>query len=102
MRIVAYAWLLAAMSACTLYFDHGKNKCDQVAAGTAAGEIAQQEQRYPDNLSCQTFGSPDQCDPDCGPCPVFERPEAVPAPPSWGVCGSPCDSLDETSCTARS
>ena len=29
----------------------------------------------------------------CGPCPV--SPE-----PTWGVCGSPCDSLDQAACAA--
>jgi hypothetical protein len=93
---------LVCLSACLLE-EHGSGgpQCDILTGGDlppksgGSGLIAQQQQRNPQDLSCQSFGGP-TCDPDCGPCPATEL-----APiPSWGVCGSSCEVEDEVSCAA--
>jgi hypothetical protein len=52
--------------------------------------------RNPETLLCQSFGG--ECDPACGPCPaVVGRTPA----PTWGICGSSCENLDELSCAVQ-
>ena len=59
-----------------------------------APAIAPAPLRNPDTLQCESFGS--GCDPSCAPCA-----EAAFAPiPSWGVCGSTCETLDRSACAA--
>ena len=100
---------LVSLSGCVLYFtgDDGPDKCDIDFAEPA---IAPASIRNPDTLACESYGRPPQCDPDCGPCPPYA--EGAPRPgdgtadlaplPSWGVCGSSCETLGENACSARS
>ncbi len=53
--------------------------------------IASPQLRDPDTLTC--VAGPPGCNPECGPCP------GVPAT-SWGICGSPCEALDDAACVA--
>jgi hypothetical protein len=56
-----------------------------------------QDQRNPQDLTCQNFGGGPICDPECGPCPLGTDLAPI---PSWGVCGSACELQDESSCAA--
>jgi hypothetical protein len=49
----------------------------------------------PDTLLCELWGGGGPCDPRCGPCPAVAL--STP-PPSWGSCGSQCESLSEAAC----
>src|SRR5258706_4328794 len=85
------ALLLVLFAGC--FIDHG-HRCEPVATGL----VVPAPLRNPDNLTCQSFGPP--CDPTCGLCPATGA-DIAPIP-SWGVCGSSCDSLDQATCAARS
>ena len=85
-------WLIwiALLPGC-VYFtnDGGRDDCP---------DFAQEEitalQRNPETLECGSYGS-GQCDPACGPCPLF-APEV-----SWPACDGRCESLGETDCAAE-
>src|SRR6185503_19797747 len=82
-----------------LFTEHGTGgggDDDCLEVPTTGAPIAQALQRNPESLTCEGFGGPFPCDPACGPCPADAEPPAV----SWGFCGSPCETLVETSCEA--
>lgn len=87
MRLVWIA-VFGSLSGCSLVFDGGRTGDDVC---TPVAEL-QPALRNPFDLTCSSFGG---CDPSCGPC-------ALPPIPAWGVCGSPCDALDEATCSKRS
>jgi hypothetical protein len=70
---------------------------DDVVCALAEPAALVAPQRNPDTLTCQAFGL---CNPECGPCPLAaEGPPEETAPiPSWGFCGSTCESLPEAAC----
>lgn len=98
-RLAVIVVVLAPLSGCLLW-EHGSGgtQCtfgDDTQPQTGSGgatEIATQQQRNPQDLLCQSFGG--SCNPECGPCPAV----ALAPIPSWGVCGSACESHDEASC----
>jgi hypothetical protein len=102
MRSFAVVALAASLSGCLLFFDdRGGKSC----ALTDQADIAPAPLRNPDNLLCQSFGG-GSCDPACGPCPEQTQTGggkggALAPIPSWGFCGSTCDSLDEATCSAN-
>lgn len=93
------AWLVLASSlpGCTLFFD-GPDRDQCIVEDTPA--IAPAPLRDPENLTCQSFGG--GCDPSCGPCPEVAEVAGLAPIPSWGICGSPCEGLDEATCATRS
>ena len=93
--LVSLAMLLALASGCTLVFvDDGGDDDICVFAEPAS---APAPQRNPDTLTCESFGG--GCIPECGPCPAAEAEPALRQPiPSWGFCGSTCESLPEAAC----
>jgi hypothetical protein len=94
---------ITVLSGCNLFFDDGGKRpieCTDVATSKAEpdSEPALPPLRDPDHLSCQSFGG-STCNPECGECP----PQSDLAPiPTWGVCGSFCESLTESDCAASS
>jgi len=101
MRLVLL--VLAILPAC--FWEHGKggggggdDVC--VTPATDLPASAPAPLRDPGTLMCQSFGG--GCDPTCGPCPeaTDPRPGFTPPIPSWGVCGSPCESLSPSQCAA--
>lgn len=95
MRLALLTSVLLLVPACTLFFDDGGKRPDPcVTAGDdqPQPEGVPQAQRDPATLTCETFGG--QCDETCGPCPAVADSPAV----TWGVCGSPCEQLDEAAC----
>ena len=96
---------VALLSGCALFFDDGGKRppqCTDVPTGKAEPEgPAPQPLRDPDHLSCQAFGG-GGCDPECGDCPPESTRGDFAPIPSWGVCGSFCESLAETACAASS
>ena len=103
MRTLVIA-LVTVLSGCNLFFDDGGRRPEQCDLATSAGddppEVAPAPLRDPDHLSCQSFGS--GCDPECGDCPPEAAASDFAPIPSWGMCGSPCESLDESACAASS
>ena len=90
MRLFA---LLAVLPGC-FYFvgdDSGGDDCT-IVERTAGAPIATAPLRNPETLTCESFGT--GCDPACGPCPAL-APE-----PTWGQCGSPCETLGPADCAA--
>jgi hypothetical protein len=94
MRTFILVAVLTLVPGCFWVFDdRGKgDACDLPLAQEAVAEPA--PLRNPENLTCQTFGP--ICDPECGPCPLA----ASQPTPTWGLCGSTCDSLTESACSA--
>jgi hypothetical protein len=90
--------LVTLLAGCLLY-ERGKGDCpiaeDRPQDG--AEPAIQAELRNPQDLTCQAFGGGDPCDPQCGPCPAIDQAP----PPSWGICGSECELLDEFTCGTR-
>jgi len=89
--------LLLLVPAC--FWEHGKGGGDDVCVltgnGTDVPAIAQAPLRDPGDLRCVSFGS--GCDPSCGPCP---EAALTPPIPSWGFCGSPCETKGPSECAA--
>ena len=108
MRSLIVASVVVLVPGCMLFFDGGgkrPDKCDlPVSEDTRGGDgagIAPLALRDPDRLVCESFGGP-MCDPDCGPCPAIDLgggAELAPIP-SWGQCGSSCETLTEDACAA--
>ncbi len=93
---------ITVLSGCNLFFDDGGKRptqCEDVATSGAAPESA--PLRDPGSLSCQTF-SGGGCDPECGPCPSAQEVAPIPPIPTWGTCGSFCESLTESACQTNS
>jgi len=88
--LASLSMILLMISGCSLVFDDGG---DDVCAVAAEPASLPAPQRNPESLTCQSFGS--GCLPECGPCPALDL---VPTP-SWGFCGSACDSLSEDACS---
>jgi hypothetical protein len=94
MRSIVIAVVMFS-SGCALFFDDGGKRPPR-CLDEATDEIAEPAGlRDPEQLTCTSFGP--GCDPECGPCP--EQTSLAPIP-SWGVCGSVCEGMDETSCAA--
>ncbi len=91
--------LLLGLSGCLLFFDDGGHRPDQCLTPETGAPIAQLPLRNPDTLECQAFGG--GCDPACGPCPPQTQTDLAPLP-SWGVCGSSCETLSESQCATAS
>jgi len=92
------SYILAAVtlftSGCMLFFDDGGRRpevCDLAEPASAPAPL-----RDPERLTCESFGG--TCNPQCGPCPAVAGLAPI---PSWGVCGDPCEALDEATCAAR-
>jgi hypothetical protein len=88
--------LLSILTGCL--WEHGKGGGgggDDVCVQTDFGEpaIAPAPLRDPGNLTCTSFGG--GCNSDCGPCP---EASLTPPIPSWGICGSGCESLGPGQC----
>jgi hypothetical protein len=92
--LASLAMFLVLTSGCVLVFDDDDGGDDVCLAGAEPASLPA-PQRNPDTLSCQSFGG--GCAPGCGPCPAV----ALVAQPSWGFCGSTCDSLSETDCATN-
>lgn len=95
---LALVALLVTAPACSLFWEKGSggggdDVCVQ-AEDTPA--IAPAPLRNPADLTCESFGG--GCNTECGPCPAATA-DATPPLPSWGVCGSICDSLGDGACT---
>jgi len=86
--LVAYS-LLCLAAGCVLFSTDGGHTCRDEDVGAPAPL-----QRNPDTLICESIGVP-PCDPACGPCPAVDSPAV-----SWGICGSPCETLDRAACAA--
>jgi hypothetical protein len=85
LRMAALA-LGVSLAGCSLYLD-GDDDGDPDGGIFCGG--APLQLRNPDNLECQSFGSP---------CPSA-APEADQAPlPSWGTCPGRCETLGEFAC----
>ena len=96
MRSLALIALVVSFAGCLLFDDRGGQSPCVSGADLGAPAFEPTPLRNPENLICQSFGAP--CDPSCGVCP----PQAGFAPtPTWGICGSSCDSLDESTCSTR-
>jgi hypothetical protein len=95
------ALLALSLSGCLLFSDGGGKSCDLPLA-EEADAIA--PLRNPQTLTCDSFGG--TCNPECGPCPAEpqgprnEDVAALAPIPSWGSCGSFCDTLGEGSCAS--
>ena len=91
--------LLAVAPACLWEHGKGGGTGDDVCvqAGTDTTGIALAPQRDPGDLRCVSFGGGGGCDPSCGPCPAAAF---TPPIPSWGFCGSPCETKGPTECAA--
>jgi hypothetical protein len=89
--------ILLMTSGCTLFFEGGKggDVCLLDQGGSPEPRFEPAPLRNPETLTCESFGG--GCNPECGPCP--ELAELAPIP-SWGFCGSACESLDESACAA--
>jgi hypothetical protein len=101
MRLLTLAAVLALPGCMTFFDDGGKRppRCD--LAETQTGEVASLPAplRDPERLTCQQLGG--GCDPACGPYAETTKQNAdIAPPPSWGVCGSSCETLGETACAA--
>lgn len=97
MRAAVLCLLAIALPGCLLSTDGGKGGGDGNCLAESDDEpaITPAPLRNPESLLCDSFGG--GCDPDCGPCPAIDR-----APiPTWGICGSECDALGETECSAN-
>ena len=84
--------IILMTSGCTLFFEGGKGG-DVCLLDQTGAELEPAPLRNPENLTCESFGG--GCDPQCGPCPAVAELAPI---PSWGFCGSPCESLDESAC----
>lgn len=93
MRTLALlSMLLALASGCALVFDDNNGGDDVCLAGAEPASLPA-PQRNPDTLTCEAFGG-GGCLPQCGPCPAIDL-----APlPTWGFCGSTCESLSADAC----
>ena len=115
MRVLRLIAVVSLLPGCELFFDDGGRRpdhCDVLAGQETDGapQIAPAPLRDPEQLTCESFGG--GCDPACGPCPAGSDdappPRDLPAVaaraplPPWGVCGSPCETLDEAACAASS
>lgn len=83
---------VVVLPGCMLFFDDGKRSpvCDLAEPASLPAPL-----RDPEQLTCQQVGG--GCDPACGPC--AETADLAPLP-SWGVCSSRCEFLDESACAA--
>jgi hypothetical protein len=89
--LASLSLLLMLASGCSLVFDDGGD--DAVCLAGAEPAALPAPQRNPDSLTCESFGG-GGCLPECGPCPALDL-----APiPTWGFCGSACESLSESAC----
>jgi len=94
MRSLPLLVMLLGFSGCMIFFDDGGKRppvCDLAEPASLPAPL-----RDPERLTCEQLGG--GCNPDCGPC---AEDIAARAPlPTWGVCGSTCETLDETACAA--
>ena len=97
--LASLAMVLVLASGCTLVFDDGGGDDDICLLAAAEPASLPAPQRNPDTLTCESFGG-GGCIPECGPCPLADQPAPTQPIPSWGFCGSPCESLSETACAA--
>ena len=93
--LASLTMFLVLTSGCALVFDDGDDGGDDVCLAGAEPASLPAPQRDPDTLTCQSFGG--GCVPECGPCPAI----ALAPVPSWGFCGSTCESLSEIDCAAN-
>jgi hypothetical protein len=94
---------LTGASGCLLYFDeHGEEPPDCAFDDVPAADSAPAPLRNPHQLTCESFGGGEPCDLACGPCPQTDSREALAPIPSWGVCFSTCEGVDEKTCEERS
>lgn len=88
----SFALLLAVLTGCDFFFDHGHDDCKAVPQ--AGVDLAPANQlRNPQTGLCEAIGNPPSCDSQCGPCPETDF-----ALPNWGSCFSNCEGLDEGKC----
>ncbi|CAN5807604.1 hypothetical protein BH11MYX3_BH11MYX3_45000 [soil metagenome] len=89
--------LIAVIAPGCLFTEHGSGGGgDDVCVQTdGVPAIAPAPLRDPNDLTCDSFGG--GCNPTCGPCPEFADLAPI---PSWGVCGSSCDSLGASACAS--
>lgn len=100
MRFVTLLVMLAGVPGCMLFFDDGGKRppvCDLAQSEDEPASLPA-PLRDPDGLTCEQFGG--GCDPACGPCAETTKGADLAPLPTWGVCGSICESLDETACAA--
>lgn len=91
-----------SLSGCLLW-EHGSGgQCpvlgDDAPPQTGGADGIAQDQRNPQNLTCENFSGGGECNPDCGPCPLAGDLAPI---PTWGVCGSTCEGLDEGLCSTN-
>ena len=98
MRTVILAAATLFTSGCLLFFDDGGKRPPQCDLATSGAESQPAPLRDPESLTCNSFGG-DTCDPACGPCPLSDVAALSPIP-SWPMCGSACESLNESACAA--
>ncbi len=93
-RMLALALVVALAPGC-IWNEHGSGGGgDDVCVETGKPFVAPAPLRDPSNLTCQSIGG--GCNPACGPCPAVTA-DLAPIP-SWGICGSSCDSLGASAC----
>jgi hypothetical protein len=108
------ALCLLMSSGCALYLGGDDDDDDCLFGGgggtdTDTGGAAEWNAivlRDPSTGQCQSFGGGGGgggCDDRCGPCDDAPENDAERAPlPTWGICGSACEGLDEQTCLATS
>lgn len=92
-RLASLVALACLAPGCFLVFDGEEQDCPLVEP-----TIAEAPLRNPDTLQCESFGN-SFCEDPCGICPAVGH---TPPLPSWGVCGDPCEQLNESDCAAAS
>ncbi|HLL25341.1 MAG TPA: hypothetical protein VK427_24565 [Kofleriaceae bacterium] len=101
MRSLLLVMMLAA-TGCELFFEDGGNsRCSaEDLPSNAVARSLPIPLRDPERLTCQSFGGGGTCDPACGACSELDDSPPPRAIPSWGVCASGCEALDEGACAA--
>jgi hypothetical protein len=101
LRFASVVAVLMPLGACTLWFDDddGDNRCDVYAAAEGDGQqdIAPAPLRDPSDLTCDDYGGP-YCNPECGPCPLYETTADLAPLPSYGYCGHICETYNQGQC----
>lgn len=98
--------ILLPTAGCDFYFGDDDDEEICPYGGAQAPEYSPEYLRNPDTGQCEDWGyypPPDYpCDNACGyPCPDTGNGAAIP-PPTWGICGSFCEGLDEPTCLDNS
>lgn len=88
-----------ALPGCMIFFDDGGKRppiCDLAEPASLPAPL-----RNPEALTCDQLGG--GCNPECGPCAETTKGGAQDlAPlPTWGTCGSSCETLTEGACAAN-